>query len=121
MMPQWWLVPRALHKKCWGDLQMQRQGVGSFSYQTGALQGRRRMQIAVNTLVFSIVAVLFFALGIFILFAHAGPVVTTSPGGQTATASAGQALVFKLVFFVILMFPLIERVWSYFKIEKKVI
>ncbi len=118
VMPQWWLIPRPLHKACWGDVSVQHGGLGSLSYQTGMIQGRRQVHIAVNSVFFTALSIVLFLLGVFILFAGIHPTVTSA--GQTTVASSGATIIFKLIALVLLSLPLLERIWSYTRIEKKV-
>ena len=120
VMPQWLVVPRALHKACWGEISMQHGGVGSVSYQTGMLQNRRRMRVALNSGAFTALAVILFGLGLFIFFANISGSVTVTANGAATAATAGQIMTLKWIALVVLTLPILERLWSYLGIEKKI-
>ncbi len=81
VMPQWGFIPRSLHKQCWGNLALSNKGVGSVSYQTGALRGRN-MQVAVNSMFFSVIAVIALLVGFFILASDLSGATITSNGTE---------------------------------------
>ena len=118
VMAWWWLFPRPLHKSCWGDITMANKGIGSLSYQTGALQGKNRPHIAINSVFFTIISIALFLLGLYILFANFQSTITS--GGQTVNATPAQTILVKLLFLVVLSIPLIQKIWVYTTIEKKI-
>lgn len=117
VMRQWWFFPRPLHKSCWGNIATANMGVGSISYGTGAMQGKG-MNIAINSVFNTIISVILFLLGLFVLVANFQP--TVNSGGQTVAATSSQTVIIKLVFFILLSIPLIQRIWSYMRIESKI-
>ena len=117
VMLQWWIIPRPLHKACWGELAMVTKGAGSVSYETGIFQNKKRKNIALNTAFYTVFSTVLFLIGLFVLFANIHPIITSS--GQEAAASPTQIMIFKLIIFVVCLVPLLERAWSYMVIEKK--
>lgn len=116
VMLQWWFIPRPLHKSCWGDLSMANKGVGSLSYQTGEFQGKKQKHLAINTIFYTILSLVVFLVGLYMLFANVNPTITS--GDQIVVATSAQIIILKLIIFILCSVPLIQRVWSYAKIEK---
>lgn len=118
VMTQWWFFPRPLHKSCWGDLSMANKGLGSIGYQTGEFQGKGQKHIAINTVFYTIVSPIIFLIGLYVLISNINPNITS--GGQTTVATPTQTIIFKLIILVLFSIPLIQRIWSYLMIEKKI-
>ena len=116
---KWWLFPKPLHKACWADLFTTHGGVGTISYQTGAFQNRKQPQIAINTAFFSLIAVVALVIGIAILFLDfSGGTATVN--GVARTLTSQEQLILKAIIFVILLVPMIQRVYSSTQIESKI-
>ena len=118
VMPQWWIIPKPLHKACWGNLTVSRAGVGSVSYGTGVFSGRNRMKIAVNSAFFSVIAVIFLVLSFVVLTMDFSGATVTSDGVERAP-SEGETILFKSIISLLLLIPLLIRVWSFTSIESR--
>ena len=118
VMLQWSCIPRPLHKKCWGELAMVNKGAGSISYETGIFQNQKRKNMALNTVFYTGFSIVLFLIGLFVAFANFQPVVTS--GGQATVSSPTQTIVFKMIVFIVCLVPLLERIWSYTMIERKI-
>ena len=118
VMRQWWFLTKPLHKKCWGDLAMGHGGIGSVSYQTGMLQGRKQTHIAINSALYTIIAIISLILAIVILFLDFSS-ATMSSGGVTTKVSPEVQILLKGVFFLILLIAPMQRFWSYTKYESQ--
>ena len=119
VMRKWWVLPRPLHKQCWGDLFLSKGGLGTISFQTGIFQSRKNPFIPINSALFTIVSIIAFIIGLFILFAvdfSAGRFVV---GGVERALTLLEILGLKAFFFVLFSVPLIQRLYSYKGLEKK--
>ena len=119
VMAQWGIIPRPLHKVCWGDLASSHAGVGSVSYGTGAFRKRNSFNIPVNSLFSSLVAVIFLAAAFFVLtFDFSGSAITEN--GVQRALTGTETMIVPIILFVVLLVPVLVRLWSYFLIESRI-
>ena len=94
---------------------MSHGGVGSVSYQTGALQGRRQSHIAINSPFYWVIAIIGVLIGLFILTLDFSQSVQVN--GQAQPLGLVEQLLINLVILFFALIPMIQRLWSKFKYE----
>jgi len=119
VMTQWGFIPRPLHKQCWGNLASSHGGVGSVSYGTGALGGRRQRHIAINSTFFKAIAVIFLFIGLFILILDFSAMTFTINGAERAP-TFNESILIKAILFLLFLIPLFIKIWSFKAIESKI-
>ncbi|MFH1895197.1 MAG: hypothetical protein ABIJ74_01255 [archaeon] len=118
VMPQWGFLPRPLHKQCWGNLASVHGGVGSVSYGTGAFRKKRGLNIPINSVFFTLIALILLVAGFFVLTMDLSGTTISSNGADRAPTETESILIQVILFFVLLI-PLIVRLWSFAAIETR--
>jgi len=119
VMRQWCFIPRALHKKCWGDIAMTHGGASSISYGTGIFRDRQQPLIAINSIAFTIIAIIFMLIGLYVFLFADLSTATISVSGTVRALTANETMVFRAIILVVFFAPLLVRLWVYNSIENK--
>lgn len=119
VMRKWWILPRPLHKQCWGELFLSKGGLGTISFQTGVFRSKQAYHTAINSALFTVLSIIVFFLGIFLVLAIDFSTVKFVVEGVQRNPSFLEALGIRIVIFLLFSIPIIQRVYSYNALEKK--